>query len=373
MSIATPTFPNRSGAAFHAELKKLVAAHFEERNLSTRGGIAMIIKTALLLSLIFVPYAVILSQSVPPVVMLALAAVIGVGIAGVGFAVSHDALHGAYSENSRVNTIVGWSMDLVGGSSYLWKITHNIIHHTYTNIHGTDEDLAVSPLLRLSPHAQRHWFHRLQHWYALVLYSMTSMFWVFVKDYKYLLARDIGPYENKHHKPADVVGLILGKVVFYGWSVVIPFLVLDLAWWQVTLGIVVAHLVAGTALGIVFQLAHVVEATAHPEPGNDAAMDDSWVAHELATTANFAPRNRLLTWYVGGLNYQVEHHLFPRICSKYYPELSPIVAKLAAEYGLPYHSNSTLLSAFRSHLRTLKAFGLPVGEPATEAVSAVAA
>jgi linoleoyl-CoA desaturase len=369
MAIRNPTFPARNGKAFHAAVKQAVDAYFTERRLSSKGGRAMLVKSGLLLMLTFVPYVLIVSQAVPPLAMWGLTVVIGIGMAGIGFAVAHDALHGAYSDNPRINLLIGSSMDLIGGSSYLWRITHNVIHHTYTNIHGTDEDLAVSPLLRLSPHAPRHWFHRFQHWYALVLYSMTTMFWVFVKDFKYLFAKDLGPYQNKKHAARDVAGLMTGKVIYYGWSLVVPFVVLDLAWWQIGLGILTAHIVAGITLGIVFQLAHVVEETAHPEPDDATmAMPDSWVVHELATTANFAPTNRLLTWYVGGLNFQVEHHLFPKVCSIHYPEISRIVAQLAAEHGLPYHVHPTLWSAVRSHVRTLKAFGLGrvVPEPAAD-------
>ena len=374
MAGRTPTFPCRNGKAFHAELRAEVEAYFAERRMSPKGGLPMLVKTALLLLLTFGPYTLIVTQAVPPAAMLGLAALVGLGVAGIGFAVAHDAIHGSYSEDPRVNRLIGASMDLIGGSSYLWQITHNVIHHTYTNIHGTDEDLAVSPLLRLSPHAPRHGFHRFQHWYALVLYGMTTLFWVFVKDYKYLFAKDLGPYENKRHAPADVLGLVAGKLVYYGWSVVVPFVVLDLAWWQIAGGILLAHVVAGVTLGIVFQLAHVVELTAHPEPDDQMAMPESWVVHELDTTANFAPTNRLLSWYVGGLNFQVEHHLFPKVCSRHYPALSKIVARLAAKHGMPYHVHPTFWGAVGSHLRTLKAYGagLPVETPRTTEVLAPA-
>lgn len=357
MASRNPTFPARDGKAFHAELKGEVDAYFKEQGLSTKGGVPMLAKTAVLLLMTFVPYGLILTQAFPPVVMFLLAAMVGLGVAGIGFAVAHDAIHGAYSDNNRINTVIGSTMDLVGGSSYMWKITHNVIHHTYTNIHGTDEDLAVSPLLRLSPHAPRMWFQRFQHWYAFVLYGMTTMFWVFVKDFKYLAAKDLGPYEDKKHAFKDVAGLFAGKAVYYTWSLIIPFVVLDYAWWQILLGLLTAHVVAGVTLGIVFQLAHVVEQTAHPEPDDAMAMPQSWVVHELDTTANFAPTNAFLNWYVGGLNFQVEHHLFPKICSRHYPALSPIVARLAAKHGLPYHVQPTFRSAVASHLRTLKAFG----------------
>lgn len=370
MAVIIPAFPVRDGNAFLQELRLRVDEHFRSLGLSPKGNGAMVRKTVILLAVTFGSYGLILWGGFGPLAMWALTIVVGFGIAGIGFAVGHDALHGAYSDDKRVNRCVGWAMDLIGGSSYLWKITHNVIHHTYTNIHGADEDLVVSPLLRLSPHAERRWFHRFQHWYALVLYSMTSLFWIFVKDYKYLLQKDLGPYTDRRHSLKDLSGVALGKAIAYGWSLVLPFVVLEIPWWQVVVGIVTAHLIAGVTLGIVFQLAHVVEETQHPLPDAVGDMPQSWVVHELATTANFAPDNRFLGWYVGGLNFQVEHHLFPKVCSVHYPVLSALVRELAAKHGLPYNSHPTFRSAVRSHLRTLKMFGatdvvpLPEGWPA---------
>ncbi|MGE0352162.1 MAG: fatty acid desaturase [Gemmatimonadales bacterium] len=367
-----PTFPPDQGGAFLVDVKAAVNRYFQERRLSPHADSGMVVKSVVMLSLIFVPYGLILSGALSGPVMLGLCVVIGIGMAGTGFAVAHDALHGAYSKSPRVNRVLGFCLDLIGGSSYMWKITHNIIHHTYTNIHGTDEDLSVSPLLRLSPHAPRRWYHRYQHYYAFLLYAMTTLFWVFVKDYQQLFRRDLGPYANRKHKASDVAGLIAGKLVYYGWSVVIPFIVIQRPVWQIAAGMLVAHLVAGTTLGIVFQLAHVVEETAHPEPDEVGAMPRHWAAHEMETTANFAPSNRLLGWYVGGLNYQVEHHLFPRVCSVHYPEVSRIVRQLAGEYNLPYHSHPTFRSSVRSHLRTLKRYGRtdPVPARVADPVSA---
>ena len=73
----------------------------------------------------------------------------------------------------------------------------------------------------------------------------------------------------------------------------------------------------------------------------------------METTVDFAPRSRLLAWYLGGLNFQVEHHLFSRVCHIHYPALAPIVKQTAREHGLPYHHNGTFLQAVGSHARTL--------------------
>ncbi len=357
MSRATPTFPSREGQAFLADVRAAVSEDFAARAVPIHADRAVTLRTVLLLAVTFGSWAVIMANLVPPLGALALTVVIGLGIAGIGFAVGHDALHGSTSDDSRLNAVLGCSMDLIGASSYLWRITHNVIHHTYTNIHGTDEDLAVSPLLRLSPHADRRWFHRWQHWYAPLLYSFTTLYWVFVKDWKYLAARDLGPFKDRHHRARDVAGLLAGKVIFYGWSLVLPFMLVEAPWYGIAAGILLAHLVAGTTLGLVFQLAHVVEETAHPLPDGAGAMPQNWAVHEMETTANFAPRSRLLNWYVAGLNFQIEHHLFPKICSIHYPRLAPIVRAAAQRHGLPYHSHPTFLAALRSHLVTLKAFG----------------
>ena len=317
----------------------------------------MVAKTVTLLALTFIPYGLILSGRLSAWPMLGLAVVMGIGLAGIGFSISHDALHGAYSSKPWLNRLIGLSFDLCGANGYMWKITHNVIHHTYTNIEGIDEDLTVSPLLRLSPSAEHRPMHRYQHLYAFAAYSMSTLFWVFVKDYKYFLQRDLGPYKNKRHPRSEIVTLIATKLLYYGWALALPLWLLPIPWWQVLIGFLVLHLTAGLILGIVFQLAHVVEGTDYPAPDGAGVMEHAWLVHEMATTSNFGRRNRLLCWYVGGLNFQVEHHLFPRTCSVHYPAISPIVEELAREYGVPYNAQPTLRAAIASHYRMLRKLG----------------
>ncbi len=317
----------------------------------------MVVKTITLLTLTFVPYGIIMSGRLSAWPMLGLAIVMGIGLAGIGFSVSHDALHGAYSSKPWVNRLIGLSFDLCGANGYMWKITHNVIHHTYTNIEGIDEDLTVSPLLRLSPSAPLKPIHRYQHWYAFLAYSFSTLFWVFVKDYKYFLQKDLGPYKNKRHPRSEVVTLIATKLVYYGWAVVLPLVLIPLPWWQIAIGFLAMHLTAGVILGVIFQLAHVVEGTDYPAPDPAGLMEHAWLVHEMETTSNFGPRNRLLCWYVGGLNFQVEHHLFPRTCSIHYPAISRIVKEVAEKYDVPYNEHPTLRAAIGSHFRQLRRLG----------------
>ncbi|MEM8485015.1 MAG: acyl-CoA desaturase [Bacteroidota bacterium] len=350
---------NGTGTLFIKDLKQQVNAYFKERGISRKANTAMVLKTVAMLSLTFVPYALIMSNQFSIWAMWALAIVMGIGVAGIGFSVSHDALHGAYSSNNGVNTALGLTFDLMGANGYLWKITHNVIHHTYTNIQGIDEDLEVSPLLRLSPESEHHAIHKYQHLYGIAAYSMSTLFWVFVKDYKYLLQKDLGPYRNITHSKGQVALLIGMKLVYYAYMIVLPLLFLQITWWQFVIGFLTIHLVAGTILGVVFQLAHVVEGPEHFTSNGNDTMEDAWLIHEMKTTANFGRSNKLLCWYVGGLNFQIEHHLFPKTCSIHYPDISDIVKRVANEHGIPYNDQPTFRSAVASHLRMLKQLGNP--------------
>ena len=359
-------FQSRASTAFMDELKERVDAYFASRHLSPKANFSMVVKSVILLGTYFGGYALLMTNWLSPWPMLGVALIMGVAMAGIGFAVSHDALHGAYSADPRINRVIGYTFDLLGANGYMWKITHNVIHHTYSNIHGVDEDIAVSPLIRMSPRSPWHPVHRIQQYLAFVLYSFSTLFWVFVKDYKYFLATNLGPYANKKHPRGEIVSLVLTKAVYYAYTIVIPLLVLHVTWWQFAIGFLAMHLTAGLILGVVFQLAHVVEGPQQPVCDCNGMIESCWPVHQMLTTADFATHNRLLSWYVGGLNFQVEHHLFPKICSVHYPALNPILVEVAAKHGVPYYSNPTLWSAIRSHYETLKEFGrAPESVPAT--------
>jgi len=357
MAVRAVTFASHDCDAFVEEVKSRAAKYFDERGLSNKGNAGMVLKTIIMVSGMVVPYALIMSNQLPLWAMLVGSVVMGVAMAGIGFSVSHDALHGAYSHNPKINALIGFSFDVLGANSYMWKITHNVIHHTYTNIHGIDEDLEVSPLLRLSPLAKHYPWQRLQHIYAPLAYSMSTLNWMFWKDFDLFSRKNLGPYLDKKHPAGEIAIMLFSKVFFITWSVVLPLLVLNVTWWQFAIGFLAMHLVGGTILGVIFQLAHVVEQTQYPVPDNLGKMPNGWLVHEMLTTANFCVGNRPLTWYVGGLNHQIEHHLFPKTCSIHYPALAPIVKEVAEKHGIPYYNNPTFVQAFASHLRMLRRLG----------------
>jgi len=357
MAVRAVTFASHDCDRFVEEVKARVAAYFAERRLSPKANAAMVAKTVVLLGTLAGSYALIMTGRLSPWAMLALCVVMGVALAGIGFAVSHDALHGAYTNSPKLNALIGLSFDLLGANGYMWKITHNVIHHTYTNIHGLDEDLEVTPLLRLSPLAKHRAFQRFQHLYAPLAYSLSTLNWIFVKDFDYFTRRTLGPYLERRHPRAQIALLAGSKLFVVLWSIVLPLVLLPITWWQFLIGFLAMHLVGGFILGIIFQLAHVVEQTSHPVPDDLGRMPNGWLVHEMLTTANFCVGNRVLTWYVGGLNHQIEHHLFPKTCSVHYPAIAPLVREIAEAHGLPYHHNPTLASAVGSHLRMLRRLG----------------
>lgn len=251
------------------------------------------------------------------------------------------------------------TFNLLGANGYIWKITHNIIHHTYTNIHGHDEDLEIAGFIRLSPHSEHKMIHRVQHILAFFAYSLAMVTWVFIKDYKNFLKTNIGPYDSKSHPLSEWIILLVTKGMYYAYILVLPMLLLDISWVHLIIGFLTLQFTAGVIIGMVFQLAHVVEGTDHPLPDEDNMIDEHWMIHEMVTTNNFARDNKALCWFVGGLNFQIEHHLFPRICSVHYPAISPIVEKTAHEFNIPYNHHETFFEAVGSHYRTLKKHGDP--------------
>lgn len=356
---AAVKFTNKNKTDFHKVVSQRVDSYFKEKGISKNADYRMVIKTIVMLSLYFIPYGFILSGTLSIWGMWAATVIMGIGLAGIGMSIMHDANHGAYSNKSWLNQVLGYSLNVVGGDAFNWKIQHNQLHHTYTNIHGFDQDIRPRMNLRLTPAVKRNWLHRFQLVYAFFLYSLQTFFWVVAKDFMQfdLYLQFYSSENSRKEKITRLLNIIVFKAIYFFYILVIPAIVLHLAWWQLLIGFMTIHAVGGLVLTTIFQLAHIVEGTEYPEPVN-GAIDAEWAIHQMQTTANFAPHNKLLTFYVGGLNYQVEHHLFQRICHVHYPAIAPIVEQTAKEYGVPYLKNETFRSAVASHVRLLKQLGL---------------
>ena len=350
------TYTSHTNSDFSEALKQRVENYFAKQNLSKKCNRLMVLKSGCYLLGFVSTYLLLIFGGFSEIGMLALAILLGFFISGIGFNIGHDAVHGAYSQSPRVNKIMSYSFDLIGASSYTWKVRHNFLHHINTNIVGSDGDLESIPLLRFCLKPGRKFIHSFQHLYAPFLYGFVTLVWVLKKDYVHILEERREQHSRRKPPVSAYIALIFFKFLHYLLFIGIPFLVLGLALWKVMFGFLIMHFIAGFTLASIFQLAHVVEGPAFVYPTDSNTIVDSWAAHQLKSTANFEPRP-LITWICGGLNYQIEHHLFPNICHIHYPALSPIVEKTAKEFNLPYYVHGTFFKAFHSHLRTLKYFG----------------
>lgn len=351
-------FVDHEQSKFFPTLRRRVNTYFKENNIDRYGNRKMVIKTAVLLGTYLGAYVAILLLSINPWWLLPLAVLMGVAKAGIGMSVMHDALHGSYSSSATVNRWVGYSTYLIGANSFVWKVQHNVFHHTYTNVHGMDEDIKTKIVLRLSRHAPLQWIHRYQYVYVFFLYGLNTMFFIISDLVKLLNYHRTGMIRRqKSRLRHELAKLIMTKVLYLFFTVALPMLVTPLLWWQVLIGLLAMHFTAGYILTLVFQMAHIVEEVAQPLPNADGDIENAWAVHQLHTTANFARDNQWLNWYVGGLNYQVEHHLFPNICHVHYQDISKIVEQTAREFQLTYIDQPTFSAALQSHVRMLKTLG----------------
>lgn len=348
------TFARDTG--FHGEVKRRVLAYFARTGLSERDNPRMYLKTAVLLLWFGVSYGLLVFVATSFWQGALLSSSLALAMAGIGFGIQHDANHGAYSSRAAVNRVMGLTLDMLGASSYLWRFKHNLSHHTYTNVAGADDDINFMPFARLSPAQPRYRLHHLQQFYLWALYWFLFPKWNFVDDFKTLMRARISGQGFPRPRGASAVELIAGKAVFVAWAFAIPLLFHP--WWVVLLFYGATSLLLGTTLAVVFMLAHCVEEADFPvAPSGAVRLSRPWAVHQVETTVDFGGRNRLLTWYVGGLNFQIEHHLFPRICHVHYPRIAEIVRAACAEFGVRYAAHDTFRGALASHWRWLRRMG----------------
>jgi linoleoyl-CoA desaturase len=355
MAVSMPRFPVVKHS-LHNELKKRVQQYFDENGISETGNSTLYIKAIVLVSGFVLTYLhLMIFQPVWWVALLECVLLAGF-TSGIGFNLMHDGSHGSFSKSKVANRLAGFSINLFGASHYLWNVKHNMIHHSFTNVDGVDDDIEVGSLMRFAPTQKRHKLHRLQHLYFGFLYALLYIFWVFVSDYKKYFTRRIAALELKPMTFKEHAGFWLVKIFHALVFVVLPIMVWGWAAWLI--GFVAYTFITGFTISIVFQLAHTVEHTEFPVADIETnKLPDEFAAHQIKTTANFATNNKLISWLVGGLNFQIEHHLFPKISHVHYPKIHPIVKEVCQEYQLQYIEYPTMGKAIMGHVRFLKALG----------------
>jgi linoleoyl-CoA desaturase len=357
-------FAPRGKHSFYEHVINLVDDYFKSKKLSPYADTKMWLKTAIMLLLYFGPYFIIVSGISSGNLFLFYSSwlVMGFGMIGIGTSVMHDAHHGTYSPNKKVNTSIGYILEVIGGYSATWKIQHNLLHHTYTNITGLDEDIDSIKLLRFSPRQPKYWFHKYQYIYAWFFYMIMTLYWMTAKDYRQVIRYQQHNLlvKQKISLTKAIYSITLYKLFYYAYIIVLPILFSGMVWYHVVSGFLLMHFVAGLFLSCIFQPAHVMESSEYAMPvisEGKSQMENSWAIHEVANTTDFAPNNSALTWFIGALNFQIEHHLFTGVCHVHYKKLAPIIKSACEEYNIPYHVQPSFRKALYEHLKMLKLLG----------------
>ncbi|MDX5443104.1 MAG: acyl-CoA desaturase [Hymenobacteraceae bacterium] len=350
--MAAPRFLSPK-TSFYADLKERTNQYFKDLNISPAGNAKLYFKAVTLIVALVSVYVHLVFFT--PAVWLAVleCVVLGGLTASIGFNIMHDGAHGSFSKFKKLNDWAGLSINFLGANVFLWNTKHNVIHHTYTNIDGVDDDLDAGFFLRLSKTQKYYKIHRFQHFYFWTAYSMLFFYWVFFADYQKYFTQKVGFMPIKKMKRKEHVSFWGFKFIHASLFILIPILSVGFLPWLV--GFLIYGTFTGFVMSIVFQLAHTVEETHFPMPEQKTnKIDDEWALHQLKTTANFATNNKLISWLTGGLNFQIEHHLFPKISHIHYPAISKIIKETCAEYGITYNEFPGLRMAVASHVSHLK-------------------
>lgn len=353
--MTTPKFMNIN-PNFHSELKKRVNQYFIDLKKPSTGNWKLYSKAIIL----GVSYVAVLTHLYffTPGIWLALAECVILGglTAAIGFNVMHDGSHGSFSSKKSLNKMAAVTMNFLGASGIMWSIKHNILHHTYTNVDGVDDDIEARPFLRLCETQKRYKMHKFQHYYFWFLYTLLHIVWVFKTDYEKYFTSKIGDVRIRKLTLKEHFGFWAAKILYTAAMIVIPIIKFGFLKWFI--GFFLISMTAGFVLSIVFQLAHTVEHTHFPVPEADTnKIENEWAIHQVNTTANFATKNKLISWLVGGLNFQIEHHLFPKISHVHYPAISKIIKQTCEEFGLHYIEYPKMRHAIVSHVAYLKRLG----------------
>jgi len=353
--MSVPKFSNVPHS-FHTELKGRISAYFETVGKSTTGDRAIFMKAVILMCFFTLIYIHLVFFTPPVFWQVVESILLGGVVAAIGFNVMHDGAHGSFSKYKWVNVVAAFSLNILGGNSFMWNMKHNVIHHAFTNVDGIDDDIDIQPWMRMSSTQKKYRMHKYQHLYFWILYSLLYIFWIFVLDYQKYFKSRVGNMPLKKMSLND-------HLVFWGFKlfhlflfVGLPIYMVGFASWLTSF--LIFTLVAGFVLSIVFQLAHTVEHTAFPVANVETnKLEDEWAIHQIKTTANFATNNKVVSWLVGGLNFQIEHHLFPKISHIHYPAISKIIKQACIEYGIAYIEYPRVRYAVASHVAYLKQMG----------------
>jgi linoleoyl-CoA desaturase len=268
--------------------------------------------------------------------------------------IAHDSNHNAISSVRSVNKVLNYAFDVCGINSYMWRILHHRGHHSCVNLHGEDDALTGRGIFRFTPHEPRLPWQRFQHMYALFVYALFSLEYVFVRDFACFFFPAHEYLRRTKHPAREYAILFAGKGIYFSYMLVLPIVLLGKPPLLVAVAFLLTHVIIGLSVTLVFQTTHTVESTYFPSSRSEF---DNGVYHIFATTADYATGKPIVAWLAGGLNHHIVHHLCPFVCHTHYASLTRIVKETSEEYGIPYRENPTVRQALAQHFSLLKRLG----------------
>jgi linoleoyl-CoA desaturase len=352
-----PKFLNPTNS-FHAELRKRINHYFDEIKAKPTGNAKLYTKAIIIFSTLIITYVHLVFYTSPNwIVLVAECLLLGLATAAIGFNIMHDGAHGSFSNKKWLNELAGMSLNILGANVFMWKTKHNVVHHTYTNIDGVDDDIDARPFLRLCESQKKYKIHKFQYLYFPFAYSLLYLYWIFFTDYEKYFTKKVGNMPLKKLNTNDHITFWAFKILHAFLFIVIPIIFVGFKMWII--GFLIFGFFTGIVISLVFQLAHTVESTHFPKPDESTGkVQDEWAVHQIKTTANFATNNKIVSWFTGGLNFQVEHHLFPNISHIHYPKISKIVKDVCKEYNVTYNEYNNVVEAINSHVSHLRNMGV---------------
>lgn len=351
------------GNSFHSELRKRINDYFSEIKKEKTGNHKLFTKAIILVAGFLITFTHLVFFTDTSNLTLGSGTfaifecvILAILTAAIGFNIMHDGAHGSFSKYKWINNMAGLSLNFLGANVFMWTTKHNVVHHTFTNIDGVDDDIDARPFLRLCESQKHYKMHRYQHLYFWMAYSLLYLYWIFVTDYRKYFTGKVGSMPIKKMTKSDHLSFWGFKAIHAILFIALPIYKLGFLPWLT--GFLVYGMFAGLVISMVFQLAHTVEDTHFPVPeAISNKLEDEWAVHQLRTTANFATKNKIVSWFTGGLNFQIEHHLFPQISHIHYPDISQIIKKTCDEYSIKYIEYTKTRKAIASHVSHLRQMG----------------
>jgi linoleoyl-CoA desaturase len=341
-------------ASFPKVLRRRLDRFFADQNISPKADRSMWVKIATGLALLAGSWIAIYTLRPHSWGFVALYVLGGLAQTFLLLNIAHDSNHNAISSTPSVNKTLNYVFDVCGINSYMWRILHHRGHHSCINVHGEDDALTGRGLLRFTPHEPRLPLQRFQHIYALFLYALFSLDYVFVRDFECFFSPSHDYLSRTKHSPREYVILFASKAFYVTYMLILPIMLLGLSPLLVLGGFLLVHLIVGLSVSLVFQTTHTVDTTYFPM---DRGEFENGVYHIFATTADYATENPVVGWLTGGLNHHIAHHLCPFVCHTHYAPLTRIVQQTAEEFGVPYRQHPTMTRAVWHHLILLKQLG----------------